>query len=155
MADIVRWNPYDELTRLRDEFTKTLAPFWSGSGLFSGHTGAWGPSVDVKETDTHIEVSAEIPGMNPSDLDITVTDDSVIIKGEIKHEAATNKQGFHRVERHYGSFQRTIPFPVAVKHEQATAHYHQGILAISVPKAETLETKVTRLKIDDQRGQLQ
>lgn len=153
MADIVRWNPYDELTRIRDDVSKVFAPFWSG-GL-PGRTGAWGPSVDIKETDTHIEVSAEIPGIDPGELDVTVTDDSVTIRGEIKHEAATDKQGFHRVERRYGSFLRTIPFPVSVKQEQASADYHNGILMVTVPKAEVTKARVTRLKVSDRGNQLQ
>jgi HSP20 family protein len=154
MADITRWQPYDELTRMRDDISRIFAPFFSG-GFFPGWQTSWGPSVDVRETDTHIEVSAEIPGVNPGDIDLTVTDDSLTIRGEIKHQADTNQQGFRRIERRYGSFQRTIPFPVAVKHEQATADYRNGILEVKIPKAQTGQTRVTRLKVGEQRQQVQ
>lgn len=153
MADLIRWNPYDEVTRMRDEFARIFSPFFSGTA-FQG-AGVWGPSVDVRETDTTIEVSAEIPGVNPGDLDIAVSDDSLTIRGEVKQNTNTNERGFQRVERRYGSFARTIAFPVAVKHDQAAADYHNGVLTITIPKAESTQRKVTKVKVQERRDQLQ
>jgi HSP20 family protein len=154
VADLVRWNPYDELTRLRDDFSRMFAPLW-GWGTSPSATARWGPSVDVRETDTHVELSAEIPGVSPGDLDLTITDDNLTIRGEVKHASETDQQGFRRIERRYGAFHRTIPFPVTVKHDQAVADYRNGILEVRVPKAEPGKTKALRLKINEDRPQLQ
>lgn len=154
VADLIRWNPYDELTRLREDFGRMLTPLlgW-GSAPTAG--AGWGPSVDVRETDTHIEVSAEIPGVNPGDLDLTITDDSLTIRGEVKHASESKEGGFRRVERRYGAFHRTIPFPVSVKHDEAVADYKNGILEVRAPKAEPGKARAIRLKIGEDRPQLQ
>lgn len=154
MSDLVRWSPYDELARIRDEFNQAFAPFWSGrpwSSLMSN----WIPSVDVRESADRIEVSAEIPGVNPEDVDVTVSDDSVVIRGEVKQETVDSDMGYMRQERRYGSFQRTIPLPAAVKHEQSTIDYHNGILKLTLPKAEPGKSRSTRLKIGEGPHRLQ
>jgi HSP20 family protein len=154
LSDLVRWNPYDELARIRDEFNQAFAPFWTGRP-WSGQMNRWIPSVDVKESAERIELSAEIPGVNPEDVDVTVSDDSVVIRGEVKQETMDNDLGYQRQERRYGSFQRTIPLPAAVKHEQTAIAYYNGILTLTMPKAEPGKTRSTRLKIGEGPHRLQ
>lgn len=108
----------------------------------------WGPSVDIRETKTHIIMHAEIPGVDPQDLDVTITEDGLSLRGVVKQEADTEEQGYRKIERRYGSFQRTIPFPTSVKHDQAEANYQNGILKISVPKAEPGAGKAIKLQIN-------
>ncbi|MEA4883356.1 MAG: Hsp20/alpha crystallin family protein [Clostridia bacterium] len=150
MADLVPWTPFDDLQRMRDEMSRFFAPGWLAP-FGERATANWGPSVDVRETPTHIVVSAEIPGVNPDDLDVTVTEGGLSLRGEIKQESDTKGQGYQRIERRYGSFARTIPFPVSVKHEQAAASYRDGVLQVTVPKAEPGGGKATKLRINQPR----
>lgn len=127
MADLARWSPFEEIARIQ--------------GF------AFGPAIDVRETDTHLIVEADVPGVDPENIDLVVTENGLTVRGEVKEEKKAQDQGFHRIERRYGSFQRTIPFPAPVRHEEAVADYKNGVLEVRVPKKEPDEKKATRLKI--------
>ena len=122
MTDLVRWNPYSELSRMRESIDRIFTPYW-------------GPSVDVTETNGQISVSAEVPGIDPKDINLTISEDGLTISGEIKQDIDVDHQGYRHIERRYGSFHRSIPFPVAVKYDEAVAEYHNGILKVRVPKS--------------------
>jgi HSP20 family protein len=109
-------------------FPKIFNDFYRG--------GNFGPSVDLKETDKEIILHADIPGVNQEDLDITVDENVVILKGETKRDETREEKGYHFTERRFGSFYRTIPLPVEVKSEQAVARYKNGVLELRVPKVE-------------------
>jgi HSP20 family protein len=149
VADLVRWSPFEE--RMRDDWSRLVplgfASPWLSQGLASL------PAVDVRETGTHLIVQAEIPGIDPADIDLVVTEDGLTIRGEVKEDKKADDQGFHRVERRYGSFQRTISFPTPVKHEEAAADYKNGVLEVRVPKSEHDKKKATRVRV--QNGGLQ
>lgn len=98
--------------------------------------GNFGPSVDLKETDTEIVLQADIPGVNQEDLDITVDENVVILQGESKRDETREERGYHLTERRYGNFYRSIPLPVKVKAEQAVARYKNGVLELRIPKIE-------------------
>lgn len=117
--------------------------------------GNFGPSVDLKETDHEIVLHADIPGVNPEDLDITVDENVVILKGEIKQDQDRTEKGYHLTERRYGSFYRTIPLPVAVKSDQSTARYKNGVLELRVPKAEPTVQRGFKPKIQSDDRTLQ
>jgi len=80
MTDLVRWNPYSELSRMRESIDRVFAPFW-------------GPSVDVAETNGHISVHAEIPGVDPDDLELMISEDGLTISGEVKQDSGIDRQG--------------------------------------------------------------
>lgn len=155
MANLIRWNPLDDVQRMRENFYRFFGPDflfpWSGRDHLE--SGTWGPSVDVRETKTHIIVHAEIPGVDPKDLDVTITEDALSLRGVVRQEADIEEHGYRRIERRYGSFQRTIPFPVSVKHNEAEANYQNGILKISVPKAEPGVGKAVKLQIRTDQGE--
>ncbi|NLN18322.1 MAG: Hsp20/alpha crystallin family protein [Firmicutes bacterium] len=135
MTDLVRWNPYSELSRMRESIDRIFTPYW-------------GPSVDVTETNGQISVSAEVPGIDPKDINLTISEDGLTISGEIKQDIDVDHQGYRHIERRYGSFHRSIPFPVAVKYDEAVAEYHNGILKVRVPKAATAKSKTLRLQVN-------
>jgi HSP20 family protein len=108
--------------------------------------GEWAPSVDVAETDTEITVTAELPGVKQEEVDVTITDDILTLKGEKKEEKEVKEKNYHRIERTYGSFQRSINLPTGVQADKAKAAYKDGILTITVPKVE--EAKPKQIKID-------
>ncbi len=117
-----------------DRFFNQLAPR-TFNDFFK--TSSFGPSVDLKETDNEIILHADIPGVNHEDLDITVDENMVILKGETKRDQTHEEKGYHLTERRYGSFYRTIPLPVEVKSDQAAARYKNGVLELRIPKVET------------------
>lgn len=145
MRDMTQWNPYDELQRIRDDFGRFFGSSLAmqpPDQLFHSF-----PSVDVSETDSHVIVTADVPGVSSDDLDVTITDDSLTIRGEVRQEQDTSQRGFRRTERRYGAFHRVIPFPVTVKHEEASASCSNGVLEVRVPKAEPGRGRSVRLKI--------
>ena len=111
--------------------------------------------MDLRETDNEIILRADIPGVSPQELDITVDENVIILKGEIKQDQDRNEKGYHITERRYGSFYRTIPLPVAVKSDQSTARYKNGVLELRVPKAEPSVQRGFKPKIESDDRTLQ
>lgn len=101
----------------------------------------WSPGVDVLEDADNIVIQADLPGMNQDDIDIEVTDDSLTIKGERKFPAEANRDQYIRVERQYGAFQRSFTIGVPIEAEQIKATYRNGILELTIPKAEITRPK--------------
>jgi HSP20 family protein len=100
------------------------------------------PAFDISETENEIHVKAELPGMDPKEIEITLTGDLLTIKGEKKEEKG---EDFHRRERRYGSFSRSFRLPVEVKADSINAGYKDGVLTVTLPKAE--EEKVRRIEV--------
>ena len=145
----VSWNPFGELARMRDEMRNFFAdsPLLPMQGQYYNRMP--GPSVDVHETANEVVVSAEIPGVNPADLDITVDEMQVTISGETKRGTDRSEDGYRMIERRYGRFSRTIPLPAEVKTDEATAEYNRGILEIRMNKAEKGRIRSRKLRITD------
>jgi HSP20 family protein len=133
---------------MRDEMNRLFDSFFSGMperrrGLLEGE---WAPSVDVAETDEEIVVTAELPGIKQEEVDISIADNVLTLKGEKKEEKEVKEKNYHRIERSYGSFQRSISLPTGVDAGKAKATYKDGILCVTVPKVE--EAKPKQIKID-------
>ena len=96
--------------------------------------GQFAPSIDVKESDRQIEITAELPGIDEKDIDVSLTKEALVLKGEKKEEKEEKKEGYWHTERRYGSFQRVIPLPEAIDTEKAEATFKKGVLHISIPK---------------------
>lgn len=99
------------------------------------------PVVDVSESENEIMVKAELPGMEAKDVDITLENNQLLIKGEKRFEEEEKKENYHRIERSYGSFFRSIPMPVKVKAEGIKAKFEKGILNITLPKDEAAKSR--------------
>jgi len=137
---IVRWDPFSEMLQLRDE----IGRWFEGSAIERerGRKSAiWAPDVDIKETDKEIQIKADLPGMKLEDIEVSVDDDQLIIQGERKEEKEEKEKGYIRVERNYGSFYRAFNLGVPVKADQIKATYKDGVLEITVPKAEAKKPK--------------
>ena len=116
--------------------------------VFPLGSGAYIPRVDIDASDEAVKVSAEVPGIDENSLDVTVTDDSVSIKGEKRAEQTQNSsKGFRSVERHYGSFERTIGLPCKVDSDKADATLKNGILTVVIPKGPEGKSAGKRLTI--------
>lgn len=123
---------------LQREMNRLMDDFFGGAPLAPADelSGAFLPSVDIKENDKEFVVSAEIPGLDDKDVEVLLSGDSLTIKGEKKFEKEDKEDNYHRVERRYGSFKRIIPLPTDILTEKAEAKFEKGILYITVPKAE-------------------
>lgn len=136
---IIRWDPFRELTTLQDQFNRLVDQVWGT------RQESWLPAVDVFDTKDAVVLKAELAGMNPDDIQIEVEDNVLTIKGERKFEEKVDDERYYRIERRFGSFQRSLALPQGVKVDEITANYEDGILTVTVPKAE--EEKPKRIEV--------
>jgi HSP20 family protein len=109
-------------------------------------TTSWNPSVDIFETDNDVVVKAELPGMDPKSIDVRLENNVLLLKGERHFEKETKEENYHRIEREYGSFSRAFSLPMAVKEDNITAEYKDGILRVVLPKKEELKPKTIKIE---------
>lgn len=138
---IARWDPFRDLEDLQERVNRIFQERMSRSES-GGRT--WAPVVDAYEDESNIVLRAELPGMKREDIDIEVTQDSLTIRGERKLEADENKN-YVRVERPYGPFARTFAINIPIDSAKVKAGYRDGILEITVPKAE--ETRPKKIEV--------
>jgi len=148
---IVRWEPFrDAMTSQREFdrlFKEAFTPFF-GEGELSTRT--WAPPVDIYETADSIVLKAELPGVDPKDVEVKVEDNSLFLKGERRFEKEVKNENYHRVERSYGSFARSFSLPNSIEAEKVKAEYKNGLLTLTLPKRE--EAKPKTIKIDVSRN---
>ncbi|MFN3947337.1 MAG: Hsp20/alpha crystallin family protein [Aquificaceae bacterium] len=126
------WSPFAELERIRREFDRLLEEFIPKEEV----ERAFAPAVDVYETDQELVVKADLPGVKKENVEVSIRDNNLCIRGEKKEEKEEKTETYHRVERVYGKFERVIPLPADVKVEEAKAEFKDGVLEIRIPKAE-------------------
>lgn len=121
----------------RDEMNRLFDSFFRGFDVepFDARGTSFSPKVDVVETVSEIRVSAELPGMDEKEIELSMNKDSLTIKGEKKIEKEDKGKDYYRMERSYGSFSRTIPLPVAIDSEKVSAEFKKGVLTILLPKS--------------------
>jgi len=108
------------------------------------------PALDVSENDDGFVVKAELPGIDPKEVDINLTGDLLTIKGEKKDEKEEKGENFHTIERSYGSFSRSFQLPCDVQEDKIEAHYKDGVLDLRLPKAENAKRKSVKIKVNTQ-----
>ena len=134
---ISRWEEEHPFYGLQQEMNRVFEDFTQNLELPSvfGEGHRFTPRVNVKETDTALEVTAELPGIQEEDVDLTITQNALTIKGEKRVEKEEKKENYYRMERSYGSFSRSIPLPrEIVDSEKAEATFKDGVLVITLPK---------------------
>lgn len=134
---LMLWSPFAEIERIRREFDRLLeelVPREEGERVFA-------PVVDVYETDQELVVKAELPGVKKENVEVSIRDNALHIRGEKKEEKEEKTETYHRVERVYGRFERVVPLPTDVKVESAKAEFKDGVLEIRIPKAEGAKEK--------------
>jgi HSP20 family protein len=132
-----------EINRLFDDsFGVALAPR-AGNGVPTLLT----PSIDVKETDKGIEIEAELPGVDEKDIQVTLEDDVLTIKGEKKLEKEESRKGYYMSERSYGSFLRTLQVPAGIDAEKVAATFAKGVLKVTLPKPAAAQAKTKKIDI--------
>ena len=144
--EVVKWEPFGEVSRLRREMDRFWEEFFGPGPLWRRGGEEWSPAVDVAETPEKVTVKAEVPGIEPKNLEISLVGDLLTIKGEKKSEREETKESYHLVERSHGSFSRTLRLPAAVDAGKIEAQYEKGILTITCPKKEVVKPKAITIK---------
>lgn len=141
MANVTRWDPFGEMLTLREAMNSLLEDSYV-SPRAAGRGQAVGMPLDVAETKDAFIVEAALPGVRPEDLDITLQDNVLTISGESRQQQTSEeKPNYHRVERRYGRFSRSISLPTQVQSENVQASLTNGILRLEVPKAEAVKPR--------------
>lgn len=139
--------PGPTLASLREEMNDLLNRFWSGAREPFG-LAEWAPALDLSETDDAVLVHVEVPGLDPKDIDISITGDVLTLRGEKKDETVEKGRNYHRVERRYGSFTRSLTLPAAVKADGIEAKAHNGVLEIRLPKKDEVKPRRVEVKAE-------
>jgi HSP20 family protein len=145
---IVRFEPFRNLAAAQNEFERlfrgALAPVM---GEEEASTRTWAPPVDIYENGDNLVLKAELPGINPDDVEIRVEDNTLYLKGERKFEKEVKEQSYHRVERTYGTFTRTFSLPNSVDADKVSANYKDGVLTLTMPKREEAKPKTIKINV--------
>jgi HSP20 family protein len=142
---IVKYDPFRDLRSLQDEVNRLFSMSFPRGGQDEVMRGAWTPSVDIYEGKDEIVLEAELPGMKPEDVDVSIENNIITIRGERRFEKKDESDNYHRVERSYGSFTRSFTLPRNVVSDQAKADFSNGVLHVSLPKRE--EEKARKIQI--------
>lgn len=146
---IRRWEPWDfdifpDFERLRREIDRMFEDFIP---VRREREVAFLPKIDLFETDNDVVLKAELPGLKKENIDITVTENGVHLKGERKEETETKKENYLRREICYGKFERVISLPAEVDPEKVQAEFKEGILELKMPKKEEIKRKIKKIEL--------
>lgn len=133
-----------DMNRVFDDFWGKVGHAWSGR---PGPAGVFGPSTDIAEADDHVVVEIELPGMSDKDIDITMSEGALSIRGEKRVERENKSKGVYMSERSYGAFYRTIPLPPGLDTDKAEATFRNGVLEIRLPKTREALANVKRIPV--------
>jgi HSP20 family protein len=136
-------DPEGESQSFQDEMNRLFNQFFQGG---TGEEASWGgrtwtPPVDIYETDEALILKAELPGVSKNDVSIEIHQNTLVLRGQRRHEAEVKEDRYHRVERAYGSFQRSFMLPTLVDQEHVRATYRDGVLELRLPKSEATKPK--------------
>jgi len=154
MADITRWDPFRDLVTIQDELNRLFGrtyvgaePVRPGTAELTrlGATGSWVPPLDVFEDDDRLVVKVELPGIDPEAVEVSVEDSTLTVSGSREFERETEERNYHRIERRYGAFSRSLRLPQTADAERVDARFDRGVLTIEVPKRE--EARPRRIEI--------
>jgi HSP20 family protein len=148
---IVRWEPIRDLVSLQERMNRLFHESYGGTGRANDDDwalgGSWAPAVDIYEKDGNIVLKAELPGIDPKSVEIRVENNVLSLRGERKLEDEVKKEGFHRVERAYGTFTRSFTLPTVVDTEKIKAESKDGVLKLTLPQREEAKPKQIQIQV--------
>ena len=147
---LVRWRPYRSVPSIWGDmdrmFDNLLPRTLTRADLYRED---WMPRVDISETENDVVIAAEVPGLKKEEINISVEDGVLTLKGERKHEDEKKEKNYHRVERAYGSFNRSFRLPPSVDAEKVHASYQDGVLKVTLPKLEKVKPRAIPIQIEE------
>jgi HSP20 family protein len=147
MKTLARWEPFRGVTTLQDQINRLFNDAFERTNEQSS-LSAWAPAVDIYETEHELVVKADLPDVDPKDLDIRVENNILTLRGERKFEKKVNEENYLRVERSYGSFARSFTLANTVNPDAIKAEYHNGVLTLSIPKREEAKPKQIKVNVN-------
>ncbi len=136
---LVKWDPFRDLLSLHNRIS---TPFAGANDAY----GSWMPPVDIFERGDDLVIRAEVPGLDKNEIDISVEDNRLVIKGERKREREFNEENAYRLERAFGTFMRSFLLPKTVDSSKISASYTNGVLKVTLPKAEAAKPRKVEVK---------
>ena len=144
---LTKWNPlFADLAAIKDRLNRLHRrdEFYDTEEVTAG--GAWAPVVDIVESENALTVKAELPGIEPRDVAVTIDNNVLTLKGERRLEKEVKKENYHRLERAYGTFARSFALPAFVDAENVKAEFKNGLLIVTVPKKANARTRAVEVK---------
>jgi len=151
MATLTRWEPFQDMLSLREAMNQLMEESFVRPTTAQGAKN-FVPALDLSETAEGYLVEAALPGLKPEDVEVTVENNVLTIKGETRQEVDDKQRNFHRVERRFGSFQRTIGLPTTVKADQIHASLTNGVLRLEIPKADEVKPRKISVNVGENKA---
>jgi HSP20 family protein len=146
--EVVRWEPFNEMVSLRDAVNRLFEDSFIRPGVWpTPFDGGLSVPIDMLETKDNVVVKMSAPGVKPEDIDISVVGDTLTVKGETKSEEQSEEGSYIRKERRFGAFQRTLSLPASVASDKAKAEFENGVLTLTLPKAEEAKPKSIKVTL--------
>lgn len=146
MSSLIRWEPFSDLVSMRDAMDRIFEDSFIRPRGWLAPLRAADLAIDMFETKDDVVVKATLPGLKPEDVEITITGDTLTIRGESKEESEVKEEDYIRKERRYGSFCRAVTLPSGLKSDKAEATFENGVLALRIPKSEEIKPKSIKVK---------
>ena len=143
---VERWEPFRNVNEIQSEMNRLFDGFFGRPATVAAGEHMWAPLADMCETKDDLFVTFELPGVREKDVNVSIIGDMLIVKGERRFERDLKDEGYYRLERVYGKFERSMPLPIPVQADKVKATYRDGVLEIRLPKVE--EVKPKEIKID-------
>ena len=140
--------PWTGLSTMKKEMDRVFDRFWDEEFPQLPSMGEWAPALDVSETKDAVMVKAEVPGMDPKEIQLSLEDQLLTLKGEKKQEREDKEEHYYRMERSYGAFVRTVRLPSTVDGSKVTASFKNGLLKVTLPKAATAKGTTIPIKAE-------
>ncbi|TWJ32994.1 Hsp20/alpha crystallin family protein [Geobacter argillaceus] len=144
---IVKYNPFRDLRAMQEQMNRLLDMAWNREIGEELKEGIWQPPVDIYEDENSVVIKAELPGVDQKEIDIRIEDNTLTLRGERKHSQEVKKENYHRVERFYGTFQRSFSLPHTIDQEHVKATCDQGVLTVTLPKREEKKPKQINVEV--------
>jgi HSP20 family protein len=148
---IVRWEPFRDLVTIQDRLNRVFEEAFRGTRTAEDEWalgGTWAPPVDIYEQDGNLVLKAELPGIDPKDVDVRVENNVLTLRGERKFDSEVKRESCHRVERAYGTFSRAFTLPNVVDTTNIKAEFKEGVLHVTMPKREEAKPKQIQIQIN-------
>jgi len=146
VMSLIRWEPLRDIEDMLGRYGRSMGlPLARGMEPFNN--GEWCPRVDISEKDSSYTIRAELPGVKREDVKVTLQNGVLTLEGQRRHEEEEHGRRFHRIERSYGSFVRSFTLPEAVDADHLSAHFHEGMLDIELPRIAQPETPVVEVPV--------
>jgi HSP20 family protein len=146
MSNLIRWEPAREMMTLREAMDRLFDDAFTRPLSIRDGWSMANPAIDMYQTENDVVVKASIPGMKAEDVQINITGDVLTLKGEVKQEEERNDKAWHIREQRFGSFERSVALPTAVKTDKAGAVFENGVLTVTLPKADEVKPKTINIK---------